>query len=376
MPTPSPEATAASSLTVAVGEDGNRAALHGVLDIRTLAQAERSLLEWLKQHKRGALDLGELKNLDTPGALFLCGLRSQGVELTGVSKDQQALLDLIAGLDLKPLPKPVAVPRWRQLIIDLGKGADAAGHDTFDIISFVGRAASAIGRALLHPRHLRLPSISRHVRDTGIHALPIIALLAVMISIVIGYQSVAQLRPYGGEDFMINLVAVSMLREMGVLITAIMVAGRSGAAFAAEIGVMKAREEVDALKVMGLDPLEMLVVPRLIALVITLPLLTFMSDIMGLFGGGLVARFLLDVSPLQYLDRVQHAVAVDDLLVGLIKAPVFGFLIGIIGCMHGLRVSGSAESVGAETTRAVVKAIFVVIVLDALFSILFEKLGI
>ncbi|HEV3239071.1 MAG TPA: ABC transporter permease [Casimicrobiaceae bacterium] len=376
MPTPRPEAPAASALTVAVGEEGNRAALHGVLDIRTLGEAERALSDWLKKRKRGALDLSDLKGLDTPGALFLCGLRNQGVELTGVSHDQQALLDLIFGLELKPLPKPPTVPRWREVFIELGKGADAAGRDTLDIITFVGRAASGIGQALLHPSRLRLPSISRHVRDTGIHALPIISLMAIMISIVIGYQSVAQLRPYGGEDFMINLVAVSMLREMGVLITAIMVAGRSGAAFAAEIGVMKARDEVDALKVMGLDPLEMLVVPRLIGLVITLPLLTFMSDIMGLLGGALVSRFLLDISPLQYLDRVRHAVDANDLLVGLIKAPIFGFLIGIIGCMHGLRVSGSAESVGAETTRAVVKAIFVVIVLDALFSILFEKLRI
>jgi phospholipid/cholesterol/gamma-HCH transport system permease protein len=166
-----------------------------------------------------------------------------------------------------------------------------------------------------------------------------------------------------------------MLREMGVLITAIMVAGRSGSAFTAEIGVMMARDEVDALKVMGMDPMAVLVVPRLIGLVITLPLLTFFSDVMGLVGGSLISLALLDVSPLQYVDRVRHAVDVSDLFVGLIKAPIFGFLIAIIGCMHGLRVRGSAESVGKETTRAVVKAIFIVIVLDALFSILFEKLG-
>ena len=199
--------------------------------------------------------------------------------------------------------------------------------------------------------------------------------MAIMISVVIGYQGVAQLRPYGGEDFTINLVAVSVLREMGVLITAIMVAGRSGSAFAAEIGVMKTREEIDALNVMGMEPMELLVVPRLIGLVITLPLLTFFSDIMGLLGGAMISSSLLHVSPLQYVDRVHHAVDGSDLFVGLFKAPIFGFLIAIIGCMHGLRVRGSAESVGRETTRAVVKAIFVVIVLDALFSILFEKLG-
>lgn len=370
-----PESAAPPSLTVDVGDEGNRVALGGTLDIRTLAEAEKSLRDWPKKRTSGTLDLSALSRLDTPGALFLCGLRNQGIELTGISTDHRALLDLVCGLELRPLPKQTLTPRWRQLIIQLGKGADDASHDTVDVITFIGRASGAIGHALIHPGSLRLPSISRHIAETGIHALPIIGLMAVMISIVIGYQAVAQLRPYGGEDFTINLVAVSMLREMGVLITAIMVAGRSGSAFAAEIGVMKARDEVDALKVMGMNPMEMLVVPRLIALVITLPLLTFFSDVVGLFGGAMISRFLLDVSPLQYVDRVHHAVDAKDLFVGLVKAPVFGFLIAVIGCMHGLRVRGSAESVGGETTRAVVKAIFVVIVLDALFSILFEKLG-
>jgi phospholipid/cholesterol/gamma-HCH transport system permease protein len=162
---------------------------------------------------------------------------------------------------------------------------------------------------------------------------------------------------------------------MGVLITAIMVAGRSGSAFTAEIGVMRAREEVDALEVMGIEPMEVLVVPRLIALLVTLPLLTFFADAMGLFGGAMISKGLLGVSVAEFLDRVPQAVNTNDLLVGLIKAPVFAFFIGMIGCMHGLRVRGSAESVGTETTRAVVKSIFVVIVLDALFSVFFEKAG-
>jgi phospholipid/cholesterol/gamma-HCH transport system permease protein len=212
------------------------------------------------------------------------------------------------------------------------------------------------------------------VAETGVNALPIVGLMAVMISVVIGYQGVAQLRPYGGEDFTINLVAVSVLREMGVLITAIMVAGRSGSAFTAEIGVMMTREEVEALEVMGIEPMQVLVVPRVIALVITLPLLTFFADIMGLIGGAAICQTLLDLSPLQYPARLHQAVDGSDLFVGLVKAPIFAFFIAVIGCMHGLRVRGSAESVGRETTRAVVKSIFLVIVLDALFSVLFEKL--
>jgi len=361
---------------VVVSGDGDRLALAGALEIVTLAAARISLKKWTKQGPSRSLDIAKLDNLDTPGALFLCGLRDKGVKLTGIRAEHQALLDVICGLDLKPLPKVKSVPRWRQLVIQLGKGADNAWHDALDIITFVGRAASWTVSALIHPDCLRPASITRHVAETGIQALPIIGLMAVMIAVVIGYQGVAQLRPYGGEDFTINLVAVSVLREMGVLITSIMVAGRSGSAFTAEIGVMKTREEVDALKVMGIEPMQVLVVPRVIALVITLPLLTFFADIMGLIGGAAIAQALLDVSPTQYLTRLPQVVDGSDLFVGLIKAPIFAFFIAIVSCMHGLRVSGSAESVGRETTRAVVKSIFLVIVLDAFFSILFEKLGI
>jgi phospholipid/cholesterol/gamma-HCH transport system permease protein len=355
--------------------DGDRWVLAGELDIRTLADAERSLKQWLQQQKSRVLDLADLSGLDTPGALLLCELRGNGVDLTGVRAEHKALLDLVCGLALKPLPKAKFVPRWRQLIIKLGQGADEAWHDVHDVIAFVGRAASVIGHALMHPRYLRPASISRHIEETGIHALPIVGLMAVMISVVIGYQGVAQLRPYGAEDFTINLVAVSVLREMGVLITAIMVAGRSGSAFTAEIGVMKAREEIDALEVMGIEPMQVLVVPRLIGLIIALPLLAFFADIMGLLGGAMVSQSLLGISPPQYLERVHQAVDGSDAFVGLVKAPIFAFFIAVIGCMHGLRVRGSAESVGRETTRAVVKGIFLVIVLDALFSILFETLG-
>jgi phospholipid/cholesterol/gamma-HCH transport system permease protein len=359
-----------------VSGDGDRLALAGALDIGTLAEARTSLKKLSEQGPSRSLDIAKLEGLDTPGALFLCGLRDKGVELTGVRAEHRALLDLIFGLDLKPLPKVESVPRWRELVIQLGKGAHDARHEALDLITFVGRAASWTVNALVHPSRLRPASISRHVSETGIQALPIIGLMAVMIAVVIGYQGVAQLRPYGGEDFTINLVAVSVLREMGVLITSIMVAGRSGSSFTAEIGVMKTREEVDALKVMGIEPMQVLVVPRVIALVITLPLLTFFADIMGLIGGAAISQFLLDVSPTQYLTRLPQVVDGSDLFVGLFKAPIFAFFIAIIGCMHGLRVSGSAESVGRETTRAVVKSIFLVLVLDAFFSILFERIGI
>jgi phospholipid/cholesterol/gamma-HCH transport system permease protein len=361
---------------VVVSGEGNKLALKGDLGIAALADARNALKKWSKQGPKRSLDLAGLDSLDTPGALFLCGLRVHGVDLTGIRAEHQALLDLICGLDLKPLPKIESVPRWRQLVIQIGKGGHDVSQAAVDIITFVGRTASWTVWALSHPHTLRPASISRHIAETGIQALPIIGLMAVMIAVVIGYQGVAQLRPFGGEDFTINLVAVSVLREMAVIITAIMVAGRSGSAFTAEIGVMRTRQEIDALQVMGMEPMQVLVVPRVIALIITLPLLTFFADIMGLIGGAAISQFLLNMSPTQYLTRLPHVVDGSDLFVGLFKAPVFAFFIASIACMHGLQVTGSAESVGRETTRAVVKSIFLVIALDALFSILFEKIGI
>jgi len=361
---------------IIVSGAGDRLALEGRLELATLAAAEIPLKKWSKRGTAHSLDIARLDTLDTPGALFLCGLRDKGVELTGVRAEHRVLLDLIGGLELKPFPKIAPVAHWRQLVVQLGKGAHDARRDAVDIVTFVGRAASWTLSALLHPHCLRPAAISRQVAETGIQALPIVGLMAVMIAIVIGYQGVAQLRPYGGEEFTINLVAVSVLREMGVLITAIMVAGRSGSAFTAEIGVMKAREEIDALKMMGIEPMQVLVVPRVIALVLTLPLLTFFADLMGLAGGAAIALAQLGVSPAQYFSRLPQVIDLSDLFVGLAKAPVFAYLIAIVSCMHGLRVSGSAESVGRETTRAVVKSIFLVIALDAFFSILFEKLGV
>ena len=362
-------------LSLHVSGEGDRLALTGTLGIPTLPQARSALKRWSLPGAARVLDIGQLENLDTPGALLLCGMRGKGVELANIRAEHQALVELICGLDLKPLPIIKLGPRWRQIVVALGKGAQNFRHEARDVITFLGRTASWTATSLRHPHKLRPAAIARHIAETGIHALPIIGLMAFMIAIVIGYQGVAQLRPYGGEDFTINLVAVSVLREMGVLITAIMVAGRSGSAFTAEIGVMQTRAEVDALTVMGIEPMQVLVIPRVIALMITLPLLTFFADVMGLIGGAAIAQFQLHVSPVQYLARLPQVIDSSDFFVGLFKAPIFALFIAVVACMHGMRVSGSAESVGRETTRAVVKSIFLVLMLDAFFSILFEKLG-
>jgi phospholipid/cholesterol/gamma-HCH transport system permease protein len=231
--------------SIAVSGDGNHLALAGALEIATLETLRNLLPNWSRKGRSRTLDLSRLESIDTPGALYLCGLRDKGVELTAVRPDHQALLDLIGGLDLKPWPKAATVARWRHAIEQVGKYSRTIRSETRDLLTFLGRVASWTARSLLHPSSLRPASISRHIAETGIQALPIIGLMAVMIAVVIGYQGVAQLRPFGGEGYTINLVAVSVLREMGVLITAIMVAGRSGSAFCAEIGIMKTREEID-----------------------------------------------------------------------------------------------------------------------------------
>lgn len=245
----------------------------------------------------------------------------------------------------------------------------------YDILAFTGEAFARLARNLGSLKRLRFASIVRHVNETGLQAMPIIVLLSLGVTMVLFYQGASQLQKYGADLFTIDLTVVSLLREMGVLITAIMVAGRSGSAFASEIGVMKLRKEIDALRSMGVDPVEVLVVPRLLALLITLPLLTFVADMTGLIGGFFMAYWQLDISLAQYLHQLQGIITTDMFTIGMIKAPVFAFIIALVCTHQGMRVEESAEEVGHATTRAVVIAIFAVIMADALFSIAFSKAG-
>ena len=216
----------------------------------------------------------------------------------------------------------------------------------------------ALLRLALQPGRLRLTSLVHHLEQTCVNALPIVGLIAFLIGIVMAYQGADQLRRFGAEIFTVDLLAISALREIGILLTAVVVAGRSGSAFTAEIGMMKVNEEVDALRTMGLDALEILVLPRLLALMIALPLLAFFADIMALFGGGLMCAFVLDISPSQYLARLSEAIWPRTFWVGIVKAPVFAFVIAMVACYEGLTVDGSADSVGRNTTLAVVIGIF------------------
>ena len=241
---------------------------------------------------------------------------------------------------------------------------------------FFGEIIVVFFEACLHPRRFRLNAVVRQMYEVWVKALAIVGVLCFLIGVVIAYQGVQQLRQFGAETFTVEAVGIGMFRELGVLLTAIIVAGRSGSAFTAQIGTMQVNQEVDAMRTIGLNPIEWLVMPRIIALVISMPLLAFWGDMAGLLGGAVACTFYLDFTFVQFFDRLRDTVGAWHFYTGMIKSPVFGFIIAAIGCFEGLQVSGSAESVGALTTRSVVESIFCVIVLDAIFSIVFLLAGV
>lgn len=366
-------------LELRIERDGTRIRIRGPLDLHHFQQAKEILQQMhTADGKATVIDLSELTRFDTAGAFLLHNLYNptkQQLKLENFCSEHKVLFDLVNSVNLGKSPIKKHLSSWVQTVIRVGKATMAIWPATFELISFMGRSCLMLVQALKHPTRFRFISITHHVEAIGINAIPIISLIALVISIVLAYQGQVQLKPLGMKQYTVNLIAISVLREMGVLLTAIMVAGRSGSAFTAEIGAMKVRQEVDALRSMGLDPFELLVLPRLIALVVVLPLLTLLADIMGLFGGALISLSLIDMPLPEYLERVRHAVTWKDFLVGMIKAPVFAFVIAAVGCMHGLKVSGSSESLGKETTISVVQSIFLILILDGLFSIYFQKIG-
>ncbi|MGA8709287.1 MAG: ABC transporter permease [Steroidobacteraceae bacterium] len=277
------------------------------------------------------------------------------------------------------IPARVSDDEWlnpERAFEDIGRRAVRGWRGLLAGLDFAGRVGVTVLRALVSLRRLRPTAIARHIYDTGITAIPIVSLVGFLISVILAYMGAQQLAKFGADIFVVDLVTVGVLRELGVLLTAIIVAGRSGSAFAAEIGAMQLNEEVDALHAIGVDPIEALVVPRLLALLIVLPLLTIAADVIGLVGGALLCHELLDMPMLQYLNRAQGAIADTTFWVGLIKAPVFAALIAGAGCACGMRVRGSSRELGRLTTMAVVVSIFSVIVADALFAVVFMKLDI
>lgn len=318
--------------------------------------------------------------LDLSGAWLLRDVlqRAERAGLAVAFLDQRPPALALVEQTLGPGTGPAFVREERPLqpITALGKTVVDRWQGWLLGLAFIGEAVWRFMRALRDPRVWRPTSIARHVYDTGITAIPIVALIAFLISVIIAYMGAQQLQKFGADIFVVDLVTVGVLRELGVLLTAIIVAGRSGSAFAAEIGVMQLNQEVDALKATGVEPIEVLVLPRWIGLAIALPLLTVISDAVGILGGALLCQALLDMTFVQYFQRVDEAIGDWTFWVGLIKAPVFALLIAAAGTYRGMQVRGSSRELGRLTTVAVVQAIFLVILADALFAVLFMEIGI
>ena len=272
-------------------------------------------------------------------------------------------------------PPPRPVERFVDLLADLGKGVVGASEDMVDGTSYMGLFTMAVVRSLANPARLRFTSIVHHLEMIGLRSVPIIALISFLVGGIVAQQGIFQLNTFGAPTLVVDLVGILTLRELALLLTSIMIAGRSGSSITAELGSMKMREEIDALHVIGLDPMEVLILPRVIALLLSMPMLTFISSMAALFGAGMVAFFYGGISPEIFLFRLQNAVGIHTFLVGMIKAPFMALVIGLIATMEGMGVEGSAESLGRQTTSSVVKSIFMVIVVDGIFAMFFAGIN-
>lgn len=328
------------------------------------------------------IDIKGLSQMDTAGAWFLLDLQGRGAKddtrppIIGATPAQQQLIETVTH-NMPPddlvIPGPLTLA---DKLENFGKKVTRGGHMTVELTSFLGQVIATLGGIIRHPRRLRLTSVVHHCQEIGVSAVPIVALMAFLIGVVLAFQGSAQLRQFGAEVFVVDLIAISILRELGILLTSIIVAGRSGSAFTAAIGSMKMREEIDAMRTLGLDPVTILVVPRVLALILMLPALGFIANISGLLGGALMSWIELGVSPAVFQTRLVSNTDVWHFLVGMIKAPFFALIIGIIGCYEGMKVGGDAESLGRLTSASVVLSIFMVIVMDAMFSIFFAVVGV
>ncbi|HVY54105.1 MAG TPA: ABC transporter permease [Gammaproteobacteria bacterium] len=319
------------------------------------------------------IDIKGISKLDSAGVWLIQHtlLKLGKAKLLNVSPQHQQLLDLVT--KQTAIPSSIPPPKTLTHLEQIGKSFLEQLAELNAFFNFIGCLSSEMLHAIRHPSSWRWSSTINVINTTGLQALPIIGLLSFMIGVVISYQMGNQLRNYGANIFIVNLLGLSILREFGPLLTAIMIAGRTGSAFTAQLGIMKINQEIDALNTMGTPPAELLLLPRIIGLVIVIPLLTMWSNIFGILGGMAMANNMLGVSSHDFLVRFQQAIPVRALIIGLCKAPVFGLIIASIGCFEGMQVKGSAESVGLRTTRSVVLAIFFIIVTDAIFSILFSR---
>ncbi|MET4724457.1 phospholipid/cholesterol/gamma-HCH transport system permease protein [Bradyrhizobium japonicum] len=327
------------------------------------------------------LDLAGISELDTLGAWILeklsrrAATSGRSAEVVRVADNFLGLMDEVHQVNRRNPPSAPVPNLVLRRLHDLGKSTVDAREDVIVFLQMLGALFMSLSGVLRRPQSLRLTSLVYQLYRIGWQAIPIVMLITFLIGAIIAQQGFFHFRRFGAESYTVDMVGILVLRELGVLIVAIMVAGRSGSAYTAELGSMKMREEIDALSTMGLDPVDVLILPRVAALVIALPILAFIGAIAALYGGGLVAQFYGDMGPAIYIERLHEAISVTHFEVGILKAPFMALVIGIVACSEGLRVKGSAESLGRQTTTSVVKSIFLVIVLDGLFAIFFASIG-
>ena len=322
------------------------------------------------------LDLSAIERIDTVGAWLIHRFAAEhDATIEGLDADGAHLLEQVEAADQPVAMRPVKVGSLTRVVGEIGDAVVATGTTMYGLLGFLGATLIAFWGVVTHPQRFRFNATVHRFEVVGVTALGIIGLMSFLIGIVIAQQGAVQLQQFGAEFLTINLVGRLTLRELGVLMTAIMVAGRSGSAFAAQIGTMKLTEEIDAMRTIGVSPMEALVLPRVIAAVVMMPLLGMYASLIAIIGGGLLCWITLGIPPVTFIQRLREVVPITDLYVGLVKAPVFGMIIAIAGCFQGMLVEGDAEQVGTRTTAAVVQAIFLVIVLDAFFAVFFTWIG-
>ncbi|MBI4641045.1 MAG: MlaE family lipid ABC transporter permease subunit [Candidatus Tectomicrobia bacterium] len=352
----------------------------GVWTIQQIADFEQRLARF-PWPDRGELvwDASAIRAMDTAGAWLLqrtlVTLQQNGrrVVLRGLKPEFEALIKMVS-LDDKEFISPATspAPGWLEKI---GRLVWSSLLQGLSFVSFLGESTVVFFHLVTHPHRIRWQALFSNLQAAGFNALPITGLLAFLMGVVIAYQGAVQLRTFGANIFIVDLVGISMLREIAPLVTAIIIAGRSGSAYTAQIGTMKITEEVDALRTIGIAPMEILVLPRVLALVVALPLLAVFADVMGVFGGMIIAYSQLGVGFSEFVDRFGDAVSLTNYLIGVGKTPAFAVIIALVGCYQGFQVKGDADSVGRHTTLSVVQGIFLVIIFDAFFSVLFSWLG-
>jgi phospholipid/cholesterol/gamma-HCH transport system permease protein len=331
--------------------------------------------------RRVRIDMARVARLDTFGAWLLERLvrdwKARGCDTTivGLRADYQGLMDELRGVNLTAVPPARRIGTLAEVLDAIGQTMFTVVHSVVAIAEMLGAVAAASARLFVHPSRFRLTSLVHQLDNVAWRAVPIILLITFLIGCIIAQQGLFHFRKFGADIYVVDMVGILVMREIGVLIVAIMVAGRSGSAYTAELGAMKMREEIDALRTMGFDPVEVLILPRIFALIIGLPILTFLGSMAALYGGGLVCWLYGGIDPDIFLQRLKEAITIDHFKVGMIKAPFMALVIGIVACVQGLAVKGSAESLGLQTTASVVESIFLVIVLDGVFAIFFASIG-